>query len=212
MTDQPFFIDAGPSINFFATGNQDILFATVKTGLHAPQAVKDEVHRKAKQVPAKFGPAAPNWDYNADRITIIPGNRTPRRDHLSRTLTNKILPNLPSKQKDLGETFVIINAIERAMDGRPLTYVIIDDLGGQELVGKAQRFLNVQRLQRANVGQIQLVDTEAILKARSKTPLIPTRGDMRRIYQQMRAVDNGLVHIDQTALLTNAHWNGPPRP
>lgn len=205
-------IDAGPAINFLATNNQRILIAGIGTQpFHAPEAVRDEVMRKAAERP-DLAAAAPAWRrIETNWILLIPATRSPTLDRLAITLTQGPLPIVPSRAKDSGETYVVIHAVERALNGNKVI-VIIDDGGGQELLRRAQQYLNAQRRNNPSIGTVTLMTTEDILLARANTNHIPDKQKMRRIYDQLRAIDNGLVHIDNTALLTNTHWSQPRRP
>lgn len=199
-------IDAGPAINFLATKNQRILIAATAGPFQAPQAVKDEVMRKAAQEP-RFAPAAQQWaKIERNWITVLPATRTPALDRIARILTREPLPTLPSRAKDLGEAFVVIHATAQALSGEHVR-VIIDDQGGQKLTKIAQRFLAAQRANNTpNVGTIGLMTTETILASQANTERIPDKPTMRRVYSQLQTVNSGLVHISKTNLLDHGLW------
>lgn len=213
MTDEspsPHIIDAGPAINFLATKNQRILIAAIGGPFESPQAVRDEVFRKADEEP-RFAPAAQEWrKMEANWIRVLPATRTPSRDKIARVLTRNPLPGVPSRAKDLGETYVVVHATEQALAGQQVV-VIIDDQGGQILTARAQQFLNAQRRTRP-VGTIGLMTTESILRSQINTPRIPDKRLLKRVYGQLQTVNSGLAHINTTDLLTHDHWNQPPRP
>jgi hypothetical protein len=207
---RPHIIDAGPAINFLATKNQRILIAAIGGPFHAPEAVRDEVMRKAAQEP-RFAPAAQEWKkLEANWIKLLPATRTPGLDKIAQILTRNPLPTLPSKAKDLGETFVVIHATATALAGEEV-YVIIDDQGGQALTARAQRFLSAQKRDRPSVGKVTLMTTESILRSQIDTPNIKDKPTMRRIYTQLQTVDSGLADISTTDLVTHARWKERPR-
>lgn len=205
-------IDAGPALNFLATNNQRILIAGIGTQpFHAPEAVRDEVMYKAAERP-DLAAAAPAWrKIEANWIVLIPAARTSTLDRLATILTQRPLPKVPSRAKDSGETYVVIHAVERAVNGDKVI-VIIDDGGGQELLRGAQQYLNAQRRNVPNIGTVTLMTTEDILLTQVNTKHIPDKQKMRRIYNQLRAVNAGLVHVDATTLLTTTRWSQVPQP
>lgn len=208
--EHPPIIDAGPAINFLATKNQRILIAAIGGPFASPQAVKDEVFRKADEC-SRFAPAAPEWNkIETNWIRVLPATRTAARDRIAGILTKNPLPRVPSRAKDLGETYVVVHATELALTGAHIV-VIIDDQGGKTLTARAQLHLDAVR-RTGPVGTIRLMDTEAILRSQINTPRIPDKQSMRRIYRQLQTVNSGLAHIDTTDLLTHDLWKQPPRP
>lgn len=210
LSPDPHIIDAGPAINFLATKNQRILIAAIGGPFQAPEAVKDELMRKAEQQ-QRFAPAEREWKkIEKNWIKLLPATQTPTLDRIARTLTRNPLPSLPSLAKDLGETYVVVHATEQALDGHQV-FVIIDDEGGQILTTRAQNYLHAQRQVHSGVGSIGLITTESILRGQSRTPRIPDKPTMTRIYAQLQTVDSGLASISTTDLLTNKWWGLPPR-
>jgi hypothetical protein len=198
-------IDAGPAINFLATRNQRILIAAIGK-FQAPQAVKDEVMRKAadKKKPL-LAPAQSQWDLiEKNWIDVLPATPSATRDRIARDLTRNPLQALPSLANDLGETYVVVHAVEQALNGDN-TYVLIDDTGGQALTGRAQQYLNGQRGKNPNVGRLHLITTETILRGQA-TRTIKDRNMMRRVYGQLQTVNSGLAHISTTDLLDDRFW------
>lgn len=211
LSPDPHIIDAGPAINFLATKNQRILIAAIGGPFQAPEAVKDELMRKAEQQ-QRFAPAKREWKkIEKNWIKLLPATQTPTLDRIARTLTRNPLPRLPSLAKDLGETYVVVHATEQALDGHQV-FVIIDDEGGRILTTRAQNYLHAQRQVHSGVGSIGLITTVSILRGQSRTPRIPDKPTMKRIYAQLQTVDSGLASISTTDLLTNRWWGLPPRP
>jgi len=158
----PHIIDAGPAINFLATKNQRILIAAINGSFQVPEAVRDEVMRKAAEKP-HLAPAAQEWrKIEKNWIELLPATRTPNLDRIALALTRNPLPSVPSRAKDLGETYVVVHAFEQALAGNKV-FVIIDDQGGKALTFRARKLLATQRRVRPHVGSIGLITTEIIL-------------------------------------------------
>lgn len=80
-----------------------------------------------------------------------------------------------------------------------------------EIRGAAAATREIKRLERHAakghaVGSLSLYSTLTVLKAGIGTPYIPDRNRMRTIYTRLRDYDDGLVHINQTDLLSSAIW------
>jgi hypothetical protein len=182
----PHIVDAGPAINFLARGNERLLIAVVGGPFHAPQAVKDEVMRKAREKP-EFARAKTTWEkMEKNWIRVLPSTRDGHLDQIAHLLTRSPLPALPSKAKDLGEIYVVVHATQLALAGQK-TYVLIDDQGGQSLAARAQQHLAAQRRHDKTVSTLGLLTTETILRARIGSSDIPDKPTMRRIYGQLQA-------------------------
>lgn len=175
----------------------------------APEGVRDEVMNKAAENP-RLAAAADVWrKIERNWIDILPAQRTHDLDRIANILTRGPLPRVPSRAKDLGETYVVVHATKRALDGDRV-FVIIDDGGGQDLAARAQRYLTAQRGRATNVGTLALVTSETILHSQIRTQRIPDKPTMRRIYEQLRQVNSGFAGISTTDLLTHERWSLPP--
>ncbi len=208
MMADPYIIDAGPAINFLATKNERILIAAIGR-FQAPEGVRDEVMNKASENP-RLAAAAEVWrKIERNWIEVLPAQRSRELDRIANILTRGPLPKVPSRAKDLGETYVVVHATQRALEGDRV-FVIIDDRGGQELAARAQRYLSVQRGRAMNVGTLDLVTSETILRSQIRTGRIPDKPTMRRVYEQLQKVNSGFGGISTTDLLTHKRWSLPP--
>ncbi|MEO7269471.1 MAG: hypothetical protein ABIW49_09745, partial [Knoellia sp.] len=92
-----------------------------------------------------------------------------------------------------------------AFQGKDVT-VIIDDGAGQQLASST--IDRIERARRANptLGHVRLVDTAWILAAAVRVKAIPDRTTMKKVYQQLRGLDDGLMPIERTVLLSQSVW------
>ena len=56
------------------------------------------------------------------------------------------------------------------------------------------------------MGSITIVNTPGVLEAAAGTVHIPDRAAMRKVYEQLRGLDDGLVPIERTRLLSARLW------
>jgi len=108
--------------------------------------------------------------------------------------------------KDLGETMVIAHAVVAAEAGDSVT-ILIDDGPGARLAATEIKRLAQLRTDGGRVGTISLVSTLTVLERAARTEYIPGRAAMRAIYEQLRTLDDGLIRIEKTNLLSSAIWS-----
>jgi len=70
------------------------------------------------------------------------------------------------------------------------------------------RRLDRLRESRQDVGSIILVNTPIVLKKAAGTRHIPDRAAMRKLYEQLRGLDDGLSSIEDVGLLDPDLWPG----
>jgi hypothetical protein len=204
----PVIIDAGPCLNFLATNNERILFASVGKGVFAPETVKKEVRDKSRSEPTRFAPAWPLWKkLEANNwVQVLSDDVTP---DLTRAY-GAIAPSMSlaarmASAKDLGEVLVVTHAVRIAHTGQNVAVIIDDGPGRQLAIGQAGRLRRVRSTGKA-VGHIQLLSTHDILARVAGRPEIPNRSTMQSVYERLRQCDDGLVHISQTELLNAELW------
>ena len=156
----PFIIDAGPALNFLASGHQGILINAVgRQPVHAPQTVEDEVLRKSARI-SKFKGAAGRWrNMQPNWLRLLSDDsQDPALRAASYTLLNTPLDLRQDDGDDLGETMVVLHAYARASAGENVV-VIIDDRKGRDFASTART--RIDRLRQANpsVGRIFLTST-----------------------------------------------------
>lgn len=200
----PVIIDAGPALSFFATNNEKILFA-VLPHLHAPEVVQREVLGKAKQ--SRFARAEKVWKTllaaGTPRLSILSDTPTTLLSEASQRVTRGSLDRIQATSKDQGETMVVIHADALAFQGKQVT-VIIDDGGGKRLASTTIERLSRARRANPGLGQVRLIDTPWILAVAAKRGVIADRATMKKVYDQLRPLDDGLLPIEQTNLLDRA--------
>jgi hypothetical protein len=107
--------------------------------------------------------------------------------------------------RDLGELMVVSHAAVAAESGLDVV-VLIDETKGAELAASEQRRLDRLRRRDRDVGSMKLVNTPTVLAAAARTNHIPDRTAMRDLYSRMRKLDDGLVPIEKTNLLSPQFW------
>jgi hypothetical protein len=175
--------------------------------LTAPETVASEVLRKASQEP-RFRPAAAVWVklVNAKRIEVISDDITDDLASVVERLTLMPMPARISLAKDLGETMVVAHSVVAAQAGQDVE-ILIDDGAGARMADNERRRLGRLRDQGHAVGSISIYSTISVLMAAGKHRHIADKGQMRRVYEQLRACDDGLVHLRQTPLLSADVWD-----
>jgi hypothetical protein len=198
-------IDAGPALNFFAT-NQERLLISVLGQLSTPETVHAEVLRKSR-TDQRFHPAeaviarlTPNW------LEVLPDDVT---DELA-AIVDRIsgLPMVERKRqaKDLGETMVVAHAVVAAEAGAEVV-VLIDETAGALIATAEKHRLDRLRTQGRHVGSITIANTPTVLAGAAGTKYLPDRAAMQALYSRLRKLDDGLVPIADTTLLSAATWS-----
>jgi hypothetical protein len=109
-------IDAGPGLNFFSI-NKERLLIGVLGSLSAPETVRDEVFRKARQ-DERFRAAATVWRKLSPRwMEILSDDQTPELAAVVHRITRQSMAQRLKHSKDLGETMVIAHAVVAAEAG-----------------------------------------------------------------------------------------------
>jgi hypothetical protein len=204
MSDRPI-IDAGPGLNFLSAGKARLLI-DVLGPLSAPEAVQTEVLRKAGQ-DKRFRAAATTWrKLTPTWMRILSDDQTPELAKVIHRMTQQPMERRLRDSKDLGETMVIAHAVVAAEAGEIVTILIDDGLGARLAASEIRRLSRLQASGRA-VGSISLVSTLTVLECAARTEHIPDKATMRVIYEQLRGLDDGLLRIEETKLLSPAIWS-----
>lgn len=199
-------IDAGPCLNFLAANAERILLGTLGA-VSSPETVRDEVLRKADREP-RFTPAATTWRKLERRwIEVLSDDDTPELSAVVQRITALPLAERLRQARDLGETMVIAHAVVAAEAGASVT-VLIDEHRGAQLAAQEARRLERLRADGHSCGSITIASTLTVLARAAGTTHLPDRGEMRRVYERMRGLDDGLVDITQTDLLAPSTWQG----
>jgi hypothetical protein len=206
MTD-PVIVDAGPALNFFSI-NQERLLIDAVGKISAPEKVGEEIRRKARQ-DDRFKVAAAVW-HKLERsqwLDVLDDTVTPELARAVQRITNVPIAERLKQQKDLGEILVIAHAAVSAEDGADVV-VLIDDGGGAKLAAIEAARLHRLRANGRPVGSLSLLNTPLVLERAAGRKYLPDRQAMRQIYTRLRSLDDGLVDLKQTDLLSKRVWGG----
>lgn len=199
-------IDAGPSLNFCSI-NKERLLISVTGPLMAPEAVDTEVLRKADQ-DDRFKPSAKVWiRLRGSRYLEILSD-DPNNQALSQAVTRisgQPLRLRSRKAQDLGEHMVLAHAAVLAENGTNVT-ILIDEGAGRLLAAQEAQRLRTLAAATPGVGALYLMSTGDVLRRAIRTEHLPDKNEMRKTYQRMRALDDGLMPIEKTDLLNDTHW------
>lgn len=196
-------IDAGPALNFFASNQERLLIQTLGP-LSAPETVRNEVFSKARE--ERFARARVAWErLGCKYLNVLSDDWTPELEHAVQLMTGMSLDKRRGRSKDLGETMVVAHAVVLAENGESVI-VLIDDQWGAMMASKQIYRLARLREQGRSTGTIQLLNTQMVLKHAIRKGLISDKGDLRARYGRLRELDDGLVSVEQTELLSRALW------
>lgn len=199
-------MDAGPGLNFFALNKERLLLATVGP-LAVPETVHEEIRRKARQEQRFAAAERVLAKLPTKYLQVLPDDVTSELSAVVSRLAGMPMEQRVRSPKDLGEMMVVAHAVVAAESGETMT-VLIDDGGGRRLAaGEAKR---LDRLRGAGrpVGQVRLISTMTVLRNAAGNRELPDRQSMRDLYKRLRRLDDGLVPLDQTDLLTLPCWSG----
>lgn len=202
-------IDAGPALNFFAA-NQERLLIEVLGALSTPETVHAEVLRKAR-VDRRFRPAqsvmarlTPRW------LEILSDDVTDELNAVVERIGRLPMVERKKHAEDLGETMVIAHAVVAA-EARADVVVLIDETNGARIATAEKRRLERLRAAGSDVGSITIANTAIVLARAARSKHLPDRAAMRALYGRLRGLDDGLVPIEHTRLLSAELWK-PPLP
>lgn len=198
-------IYAGPSINFFSINKERLLFS-VLGALNAPEAVEEEVLRKARQ-DKRFSAAGRVWRKLPPRLLHI------LFDDVAKGLSIAVerISGVPyarrmHSSKDLGETMVIAHAAVTAEAGEDVV-ILIDDGDGVDRAAKEAKRLQRLRNMGRSVGSIQLIHTATVLEVAAGGEHLLDRAAMRNIHLRLKELDDGLLPLEKTNLMRLPCWS-----
>lgn len=201
-------IDAGPALNFFAA-NQERLLIEVLGPLATPETVHAEVLRKTR-VDRRFRPAqsvmarlTPRW------LEILSDDVTDELNAVVERIGRLPMVERKKHAEDLGETMVIAHAVVAA-EARADVVVLIDETNGARIATAEKRRLERLRAAGSDVGSITIANTATVLARAARSKHLPDRAAMRALYVRFRGLDDGLVPIEHTRLLSTELWKPPP--
>lgn len=197
-------IDAGPALNFFSV-NKERLLISVLGRLSSPETVAGEVLRKARS-DLRFKASAAVWNrLTPDWLEVLSDDATPELAVVVNRISGLPIDQRKKQAKDLGETMVIAHAVVAAEAGADVV-VLIDEGAGARIATAEKRRLERLQVQGVPVGSITLVSTLTVLERAAGSVHLPDRTAMRSLYRRLRQLDDGLVPIETTNLVSSAVW------
>lgn len=190
-------LDAGPSLNFLAVGQQNILIQAAKAQdlqLAAPERVDLEVEGMTKNSRFHRTPVLNTWRTlkSSRRLVILDDTLSADgTDPLSRAVTR--ISGRPAKArvrtgKDLGEIMVLAHASVYAQQGERV-FVLMDEKDGRNKAKTEQGWL----LRQGAPGALSLWSTPMVLREAGRRNGWIAKGlAWEQVYDQMRRFDDGL--------------------
>lgn len=197
-------MDAGPGLNFFSIHKERLLFSVLGP-LCVPQVVEDEILRKASH-DHRFSPARTVWKKLSPKLMqVLPDDFSEELASAIERITDTPFSQRVKTRQDLGETMVIAHAVVAAEAGSDVI-ILIDEVRGSQIAAQEQKRLTRIRTGTRTVGSISLVNTPTVLKRGAILGHVTGKSEMRKIYEDLRDLDDGLVPIEDTDLLSRDLW------
>lgn len=198
-------MDAGPGINFFSINKERLLFDTLGA-LSVPEIVRDEMMRKAR-TDRRFAATERVLGKLPEKyLKVLSDDVTSALAKVVTRISRMPIGQRLASPRDLGETMVIAHASVAAEADARVTVLIDDGLGCRLAAQEARR---LQRMGAA--GSIELVHTVTVLERAAGGKHIPNRGEMRKLYDRLRRLDDGLPSSSMTSLLSLPCWRNAAR-
>lgn len=209
MTSLPI-MDAGPGLNFFSLNQERMLFEALGP-LCVPETVHAEMIRKAGS-DARFAPTQTVLGKLPGRLLAILSDDAagPFQENFER-IAGMPMANRMKNGKDLGETMVVAHAATQAEQGWDVT-VLIDDGGGQKLAALESKRLDRRRILDTQTGSLRIITTLTVLEQSIATKHLPDQAALRKLYDRMRSLDDGLPPLETTGLLKLPGWSPGHQP
>lgn len=185
-------LDAGPTLNFLAVGQQGVLISVAAKGglqLTVPARVDVEVLGMCKDPRFAKTPAQATWRKLkiAGRVVVVP-------DELTTTVFTEAVTRIsgvPARERvktrrSLGEIMVLAHASSLAQSGTNV-FVLLDDGDGRDRCHRERAWLE----RNGAPGQLVLWSTPQVLKQADPNWFV---GGMtwQQVYDKMREFDDGL--------------------
>ncbi len=203
MSSRPI-MDAGPGINFLSIHKERLLFATLGA-LSIPETVRDEILRKSVTDPRFSASESVLKKLPEQLLNILSDDVTNELATAVERICGLPFSERTSVPKNLGETTVIAHASIAAEAGDDVI-VLIDDGDGCRLA--AREAARLDRLHRAGkpVGSIRVIGTLTVLERAAGGEHLPDRAALRKLYERLRGLDDGIPPLSRTNLMELACW------
>jgi hypothetical protein len=188
-------LDAGPSLNFLAVGQENILIqaaASQKLQLAAPSRVDIEIIGMAKN--PRFARTAVNSTWTrlktSQRVEILPDELTTQQFAEAVTrISGMPVMNRVRETKSLGEIMVLAHASVFAQHGADV-FVLMDETDGRRRAAQEVQWLRSQ----SAPGALALWSTRQVVQeAGRQTGWIKGNQTWEQVYDGMTAFDDGLL-------------------
>lgn len=201
----PVILDAGPSLNFFATNSERLLIRVVGP-LTLPRTVYREIAGKAARDP-RFESASRTLGKlrGSKFLTVLDDVYSDTLGGVVVRMTGQSFARRVLEPKNLGEIMVIAHAVVLAEAGTDVG-VLVDDGQGARLATLESRRLRRLQQQGRSVGTVSLMRTATVLEKAIRDGCFGDRGELRKLYERTRGLDDGLVPIEDTGLLHKPLW------
>lgn len=187
-------LDAGPSLNFLAVGQERILIEAAQSHglqLAAPERVDREVEGKSKDPRFNRTPVLGTWKKlkASSRLTILDDSL--QTSQFTAAVTR--ISGVPASQRvrtprDLGEIMVLAHASVYVQRGHHV-FVLMDERDGRARAAKERDWLTGQNA----AGTLILWSTRQVLKHAAQQPGWIKGGlGWEAVYKQMCTFDDGL--------------------
>jgi hypothetical protein len=192
-------LDAGPSLNFLAVGQQNILIQVAesqKLQLAAPARVDSEILGMSRDERFKRTQVRALWTMlkSSQRVEILPDELTTHQftDAVTRVSGVAARDRIRSR-KSLGEIMVLAHASVYVQNGQDV-FVLMDDGDGRRRTSREAQWLRHQGCKQ----RLVLWSTRRVLQEAGRHEGW-IKGDLpwEQVYDQMTAYDDGLVPRSQ---------------
>lgn len=188
-----FLLDAGPSLNFLAVGQENVLIGAATTwgsSLAVPANVDREITRQGLQPQFSSTAAGATWAKlkAAGRVSVLSDDITLAPMTFAAAIARIAgipAPQRVKDQKSLGEIMVLAHASVLVQQGAGV-FVLMDEQDGRERAAKEHRWLRGQRA----TGRLRVLGTQELLE--QAEPLIRGGLTWRQVYERMRPFDRAL--------------------
>ncbi|MGY1825794.1 MULTISPECIES: hypothetical protein [unclassified Blastococcus] len=188
-------LDAGPTLNFLAVGQQNVLLQTAEHGglqLTVPERVDAEVAGKGSSARFRRTGVVRTWAAlrSSERVVVLSDDLTtePFSTAISR------VSGMPAEKRitdtsSLGEILVLAHASVLAQAGTDV-FVLIDERDGRRRADRERRWLSAK----GAPGQLHLWSTKQVLKNADPSWFVGGHS-WAKVYSQMRPFDDGLLPL-----------------
>ena len=186
-------LDAGPSLNFLAASQQDLLIniaARLQCTLNTPEAVDTEIRNKAtRDQRFQRTPALSTWKklVAAGRVQVLDDTVTgsPAFEAAIGRISGTPAKIRVRQSKDLGELMVIAHASVLVQAGMHVR-ILMDESNGRHKAAIEARWLIING---HSAGSLTVWSTQQVLKGAQQAGFI---GSWEAVYDQLSPFDDGL--------------------